>query len=131
VRLGRILVKDGVIDEAFVLLERAEKLIGPAVAADPVNINTAAVAADITEWLAHAHVVLASHPRLARHARLGHWREARARFQSARKFWTELRDKGGVLIETRNRTKPETLAAEIAKCDAALAASAGRAGTSR
>jgi tetratricopeptide (TPR) repeat protein len=129
--LGRILVKDGVIDEAFVLLERADKLIGPALAADPVNINTAAVAADIKEWLAHAHVVLASHPRLARHARLGHWREARARFQSARKFWTELRDKGDVLIETRNRTNPETLAAEIAKCDAALAASARPAGTSR
>ena len=115
--LGELLARNGDTDEAFVLLRRAAKLLEPVVAANPADVNTRSQVAGIAEGLAHAHVALGSDRTLAHATRLSHWREARARFQDAYAFWKEMRDKG--VTTGADLARPEALALEIAKCDAA------------
>jgi non-specific serine/threonine protein kinase/serine/threonine-protein kinase len=117
-RLGQLLARSGETDEAFVLLRRAGRTLVPVVAANPADVNTRSHAAGITEGLAHAHLALGSNRRLRRSTRLSHWREARAGFQDAYAFWTEMRDKG--VTTGADLARPDALAREIAKCDAAL-----------
>jgi hypothetical protein len=62
--------------------------------------------------------------------RLGHWREAKARFQEAHAFWTELRDKG-IAKGGADLARPDELAREIERCDAALSAAQRADGTPR
>jgi len=117
--LGALLAKDGATDEAFVLLGRAARLLEPVVAADAANVNTRSHVASNSEGLGQAHVALASNRSLAHDARLGHWREAKG-FQDSYVFWKEMRDKG--ITTGADAARPEALALEIAKCDAALGA---------
>jgi tetratricopeptide (TPR) repeat protein len=117
-RLGQLLARSGETDEAFVLLRHAGRTLVPVVAANPADVNTRSHAAGITEGLAHAHLALGSNRRLRRSTRLSHWREARAGFQDAYAFWTEMRDKG--VTTGADLARPDALAREIAKCDAAL-----------
>jgi tetratricopeptide (TPR) repeat protein len=104
--LGQLLAQDGATSEAFVLLNRSQKLLEPVVAANSANVNTRSHVASYNEGFGHAHAVL------------GQWREAKARFEHAYAFWKEMRDKG--VTTGADLARPEALAAEIAKCDAAL-----------
>ena len=91
-RLGTSLAQKGETEEAFLLLNRAAKLLEPVVARDSANLNTRSHVADYNIGLGHAHAALGSNPAVAREARLGHWREAKARFQAGHDFWAEMRD---------------------------------------
>ena len=104
--LGQLLAQDGSTTEAFVLLNRSQKLLEPVVAADSANVNTRSKVAGYNEGFGHAH------------AGRGEWREAKARFEHAYAFWKEMRDKG--VTTGADLARPEALALEIAKCDAAL-----------
>ena len=117
-RLGTSLAQKDETEEAFRLLNRAAKLLEPVVARDSANLNTRAHVADYNIGLGYAHAALGSNPALASEARLGHWREAKGRFQAGHAFWAELRDRGATMGE--DVAKPDALAREIAKCDAAL-----------
>ena len=74
--------------------------------------------ADYNIGLGYAHGALGSNPAVAREAQLGHWREAKARFQAGHAFYAEMRDRGATTGE--EAAKPDAIAREIAKCDAAL-----------
>jgi tetratricopeptide (TPR) repeat protein len=104
--LGQLLAEDGATSDAFVLLNRAAALLGPVVKADPANVNTRSHVAGYEEGLGRAH------------AALGQWRQAKPRFEAAYAFWKEMRDKG--VTTGADLARPETLALEIARCDAAL-----------
>jgi tRNA A-37 threonylcarbamoyl transferase component Bud32/tetratricopeptide (TPR) repeat protein len=117
-RLGILLAQDGQADEAFVALGRAEKLLVPVVAADAANSQTRAHVADYSEGFGYAHAALGSDRLLARDVRMSHWREAKVRFAEAYTFWRDLRDRG--VSAGADLARPEGLAVEIAKCDAAL-----------
>jgi len=117
--LGKRLALDGATDEAFALLAEASTLLQAALVADPANNRTRANYANYKEALADAHETLASRSALSHHQRVSHWREAKALLQDAYAFWKELRDKGAGL--GADLVKPDALAREIAKCDAALA----------
>ncbi|MFI5005932.1 MAG: protein kinase [Solirubrobacterales bacterium] len=114
-RLGTTLAQNGETEEAFRLLNRAAKLLDPVIAHDSANLNTRAHVADYNVGLGHAHAAVGSNPAIARDVRLGHWREARARFQAGHTFYAEMRDRGLSTGET------DVLAREISKCDVALA----------
>jgi hypothetical protein len=74
--------------------------------------------ADYNIGLGYAHAAQGSNPTVARDARLGHWREAKARFQTGHAFYTEMRDRG---VTTGEETAlPDVLTREISKCDVAL-----------
>jgi eukaryotic-like serine/threonine-protein kinase len=117
--LGQRLARDGATDEAFALLDKASALLKTALAADPANNRTRANYAGYQEALADAHVTLGSRSALSHDQRVRHWREAKALFQDAYVFWKDIRDKGAGLGS--DLVKPDALAREIAKCDAALA----------
>ncbi len=104
--LGQLLAEDGATTEAFVLLNRAAALLEPVVKADPANVNTRSHVATNEEGLGRAH------------AALGQWRQAKPRFEAAYTFWKEMRDKG--VTTGADLARPEALALEIARCDAAL-----------
>ena len=117
-RLGTSLAQKGETEEAFRLLNRAAKLLEPVVAHDSANLNARAHVADCNIGLGYAHAALGSNPAVARDARLGHWREAKARFQAGHVFYAEMGNRG---VTTGEGTlMPDVLAREIAKCDAAL-----------
>jgi tetratricopeptide (TPR) repeat protein len=118
-RLGTSLAQKGEPEEAFRLLNRAAKLLEPVVARDSANLNTRAHVADYNVGLGYAHAALGSKPAGTREARLGHWREAKARYQAGHAFWSEMRDRG--LATGDEVAKPDVLSREIAKCDVALA----------
>jgi tetratricopeptide (TPR) repeat protein len=117
-RLGTLLARDGATDEALALLNQSVRLFEPVIAADPTSKYTQAQVAGYEEGFGYAHAALASDRSRPREARQEHWREARARFQSAYAFWKGMRDEGIAL--GADAARPEALAAEIAKCDAAL-----------
>jgi non-specific serine/threonine protein kinase/serine/threonine-protein kinase len=117
-RLGTRLAQGGETGEAFRLLHRAARLLEPVVARDSVNVNTRAHVADTNIGLGFAHAALGSNAAVARDIRLGHWREAKARFEAGHAFWAEMRDRGATTGEEAAR--PDGIAREIAKCDAAL-----------
>jgi hypothetical protein len=94
-------------------------LLKTALAADPANNRTRASYAGYQEALADAHATLGSRSALSHDQRMSHWRQAKALFQDAYVFWEELRNKGAGL--GGDLVKPDALAREIAKCDAALA----------
>ena len=104
--LGLLLAEGGTTSEAFVLLNRAGALLGPVMKADPANVNTRSHVANYEEGLGRAH------------AALGQWRQAKTRFEAAYAFWKEMRDKG--ITTGADLARPEALALEIARCDAAL-----------
>jgi tetratricopeptide (TPR) repeat protein len=116
--LGTALAQNGDTEEAFRLLNRAARLLDPLVARDSTHVGTRARVADCNIGLGHAHAAAASTPAIAGEARIVHWREAKARFQAGQAFWAEMRD-GGVTIG-REAARPDAIAVEIAKCDAAL-----------
>jgi tetratricopeptide (TPR) repeat protein len=104
--LGQLLAEDGATTEAFVLLNHAAALLGAVVKADPANVNTRSHVATNEEGLGRAH------------AALGQWRQAKIRFEAAYAFWKEMRDKG--VTTGADAARPEALALEVARCDAAL-----------
>jgi tetratricopeptide (TPR) repeat protein len=104
--LGELLAQDGTTSEAFFLLNRSQKLLEPVIAADSANVNTRAHVASYNEGFGYAL------------AARGQWREAKVRFEDAYAFWKEMRDKG--VTTGADLARPEALALEIAKCDAAL-----------
>ena len=117
-RLGTLLAQDGETREALAHLDHAARLFEPVLAADPSSIFTRAQIAGYEEGFGHAHAALGRDRSLSRAARLAHWREARERFLRAHAFWKELRDQGIAL--GAEAARPEALALEIDKCDAAL-----------
>jgi tetratricopeptide (TPR) repeat protein len=119
-RMGTFLARTGAPDEALVLLRRAADGLKPLLAADPANVNTSSILAGNTEGFGHAHAAFGLDRRRPREERRHHWREARARFQEAYVYWTDVRDRGIALGS--DALRPEALATEVAKCDAALAA---------
>jgi tetratricopeptide (TPR) repeat protein len=117
-RLGMLLAQDGHAEQALASLGRAEKLLEPVVVADAANTNTRAHVADYSEGFGHAHAALGSNRKLAGDSRMRHWREAKVRFADAYAFWQDMRDRG--ISSGADLARPEALAIEIAKCDAAL-----------
>jgi tetratricopeptide (TPR) repeat protein len=117
-QLGTLLARDGDTKAAFARLDQAVKVFEPVIAADPANLFTRVQVARYEEGFGHAHGALGADQSLSRATRQAHWREARARFQKAHAFWTEMRDKGIGL--GADAALPDTLAREIARCDAAL-----------
>jgi tetratricopeptide (TPR) repeat protein len=122
-RLGTLLAEDGEAEEGLRLLERSASLLEAVVAGDPANFTTRARVADASIGLGYAHAALGSSPKLTAGVRLAHWREAKARFEAGAPFWVEMRDRGVTTgVEAQ---KPERIAREIARCDAALRQLAG------
>ncbi len=117
-RLGTSLAQKGETEEAFRLLNRAAKLLEPVVARDSGNLNARGHVAAYNIGLGYAHAALGANPAVARDARLGHWRQAKAGFQAGHAFYTEMRDRG--LATGDEAAAPDVLAREIAKCEAAL-----------
>jgi hypothetical protein len=116
--LGSLLAKNGDPDKAFPLLKRAAALVEPILAADRTNVNFGARAAATQEALGQAFAARASNPSRPIALRALDWQEARTRFRNAQTFWREQKDKG--ILVGRDLTRPDVLAREIAKCDAAL-----------
>ena len=116
---GQLLARNGGTDEAFVLLSHAAKLLAAAGRGRPDERQHSAQRGrlpprDSAMPTRPSRRIACGRPA----ARLGHWREARDRFQEAYAFWKELRDRG--IAPARTAARPEALALEIAKCDAAL-----------
>jgi non-specific serine/threonine protein kinase/serine/threonine-protein kinase len=122
--LGTVLAQDGDTTEALPLLERSAGLLQAVLAADPEGLGPRSVAAENDIGLGHAHLALASGGALTAGARRAHWREAKARFEAGAAFWAEMRDRG--LSAGEERAKPDVIAREIARCDAALAGAGAR-----
>ncbi len=68
--------------------------------------------------LGKVHTMLASDAKIPPAERIGHWREARGWYQRSLDAWLDRRHRG--MINKDNANKPEEVAREIAKCDAAL-----------
>ena len=118
-RLGTSLAQTGGAAEALPLLQRSSRILEPILIADPNNLGTRARAADSRIGLGFAHAALGASPGLATAARVSHWREAKAHFDGGLVFWAEMRDKG--IVPGTEGDRPDRLAREIARCDAALA----------
>jgi len=103
------------------LLERSAKLLEAVVTADPADLTTRSRVAENSLGRGHAYMVLASSSELAVDARRARWREAKAQLETGAAFWLEMRDRGVTVGD--EAAKPDLIAREIAKCDAALQAS--------
>ena len=95
------------------------RILEPLLAADPKNLGTRARVADSRIGLGFAHAALGASPGLATAVRVSHWRDAKAHFHGGLVFWAEMRDQG--IVPGAEGDRPDRLAREIAKCDAALA----------
>jgi non-specific serine/threonine protein kinase/serine/threonine-protein kinase len=118
-RLGSSLAQTGQELEALPLLERSAANLRRVLASDPKNLATRARIADVNVGVGLAHAARGGRASLSRPDRVGHWRNAKASFQSAHAFWTEMRDTG--VTGAGERDRPLEIAREIAKCDEALA----------
>lgn len=114
-----VVAQDGDTEEALPLLERSATLLEPVVAADPADLSARSRVAENCIGLGYAHMALGSRSTLTADVRQMHWREAKAQFEAGAAFWVELRDRGVTVGD--EAAKPDLIAREIAKCDAALA----------
>jgi L-serine deaminase len=85
--------------------------------AEPADQSAQRSAADGQRWLGVLHKTLGADYRLEMQERLDHWRAAREAFQSAWDVMTTFEN--STIFSDFNR--PEALAAEISRCEAALA----------
>jgi hypothetical protein len=118
-RLASSLAQTGVELEALPLLERSANNLRHVLTGDPKNLGTRARIADVDVGFGLAHAARGGRASLLRQERISHWRDAKARFQAAHVFWTEMRATG--VTGAGDRDRPREIAGEIARCDEALA----------
>jgi tetratricopeptide (TPR) repeat protein len=87
-------------------------------AKDPENAEVRAELASSDAKLGQAHIAMASNPKIRQASRVEHWREARSWLQRSLKLWTTMRLNG--TLPGSNASQPDSIAAQIARCDSEL-----------
>jgi serine/threonine protein kinase len=99
--------------------QRAIAIFRDLVTADPENmVYRRNLGLSFTK-VALSHTSRAEDPKRPAGARSAHWREARALFREALDVFSDLRERGA--LRPADAGKPDELAAEVARCDEALA----------
>lgn len=121
VRLSTNLSNQEELARAIENARRAISLGEALTTADPKNATALGTLADSYTQLGKCHTLLATKASTPADKRKGHWVEARAWYQKGLEIWQNLRQKG--LLNGADAGKPDELAREIAKCEAALSKS--------
>jgi hypothetical protein len=96
---------------------KAISLLGET-AEEPTNAYHRDLKAQAYKYLGDAYAALAVSREIPATEKIQHWNAARDVFQRGLSIWEDMRSRG-ILIPS-DASKPEKVAAEIAKCDAAL-----------
>jgi tetratricopeptide (TPR) repeat protein/tRNA A-37 threonylcarbamoyl transferase component Bud32 len=90
---------------------------------DPRSSHFGGMRAQVLMRLAAAHAALGASARLGAAERRQHWSTARVLNAQSLEIWQEMKRRG--MLTADDAAKPEEIAAEISRCDAALRALAG------
>jgi non-specific serine/threonine protein kinase/serine/threonine-protein kinase len=118
-RFGAMQAEVGHVDTALAYLRRALAIQESVLAKDPSNAISRAFIADSAAGLGNVYSKLAAAAATSRRDRIRYWLVARSWYQRGYDLWLELRKRGSTTGDEAAR--PEDLARDIAKCDAALA----------
>jgi eukaryotic-like serine/threonine-protein kinase len=118
-RFGAMEAEVGDVDAALTHLRKALAIHEAVRAADPSNAISQAFIADSAAGLGNAYSRLASTAATSRRDRIRYLMEARSWYQRGYDVWLELRKRGTTTGDEAAR--PDDLAHDIARCDAALA----------
>jgi tetratricopeptide (TPR) repeat protein len=117
-RFGAMQAEVGQVDTALAYLRRALAIQESVLAKDPSNAMSRAFIADSAAGLGNVYSKLASSAARSRHDRIRYLLEARSWYQRGYDLWLELRKRGSTTGDEAAR--PDDLARDIARCDAAL-----------
>ncbi|HEX8183225.1 MAG TPA: protein kinase [Blastocatellia bacterium] len=117
--LSLMLAKTGSGARALETSQKAREIVENLSTANPENAELRAVLAFTYSNLGSIHATLAANKKESRTAQAASWREAREWFERSLEIYTDLKNRGAWTSATFG--SPEQAAAEIAKCDAALA----------
>jgi tetratricopeptide (TPR) repeat protein/tRNA A-37 threonylcarbamoyl transferase component Bud32 len=88
------------------------------IAANPTSGMHSSLRGQAYMRVAAIHAALGASPRLGAAERREHWRTSRQLYASSLDVWQDMQKRG--ILTAEDRTKPEEVTAEIARCDAAL-----------
>jgi non-specific serine/threonine protein kinase/serine/threonine-protein kinase len=115
--VGRMQARRGEKTSALDQCRKAISLLGET-AEEPTNAYHRDLKAQAYKYLGDAYAALAVSREIPATEKIQHWNAARDVFQRGLSIWEDMRSRG-ILIPS-DASKPEKVAAEIAKCDAAL-----------
>jgi len=119
-KVANLLVKAGDKSAAEMSCQKTEALLKDTSGIDPTSVGQARFRALACIDLGEAHAMLASDRTTPPDERRKEWTAARNLYQSSLDLWVDMRNKN--LLVKMDADKPNELAREIARCDAALAA---------
>jgi tetratricopeptide (TPR) repeat protein len=130
-RLWDILVRAGIGEMQARLGERAAALaesvralaLLDGIAPDPASGTRSSLRGQVYMRIAAAHAALGASGRLGAAERQQHWQTARDLFNQSLTVWQDMQRRG--ILTAEDRTKPEEITRELARCDAALRGLAG------
>ena len=96
---------------------RALELLGE-IAVDPSSATRSSMRGQVYMRVAATHAALGADGELGAAERLEHWRTARQLYSQSVEIWQDMEKRG--ILTAEDKTKPQEVAAEIARCDAEL-----------
>ena len=124
--VGETMIKNGHAAEGIELLRQPLLLLERSFAASPTDEIAHFRLANVQQAMGQGYLALAAEAKTPATRRLAHWREARSWLQRSREVYRVFRDAGRLTGEDAARW--DTVIAEIAKCDAAIAQLGGAPG---
>ena len=125
-RMRGILLEAGVGEVEARLGERGEALrkaskaleLLDGIVVDPSSGTRSSIKGQVYMRVAAIHAALGADVKLGAAERREHWRKARELYSQSLHVWQDMEKRG--ILTAEDRTKPQEVAAEIARCDAAL-----------
>ena len=117
-RVGEIQLANGEEDAALVNFRRFHEITLDIAAANPKDAPAQRELGVSLFKMAEFHMSLGEDDGRDRTERMAHWREARSRLRRALDVFAAMRDKN--VLASGDANVPEEMAAEIAKCEAAI-----------
>jgi eukaryotic-like serine/threonine-protein kinase len=117
--VGRLLVKKGDVTGGLDDLRKALTILKSLSSADRNNNFALSGLAGAYSGMGLAHAALATTRNARVEQQLEHWHEARSWYQKGLDVWLDMRSRGA--LARVDADKPQEMAGEIARCDAAIA----------
>src|ERR1700685_177750 len=116
--IGRVLLAEGHSASALQTYRQALAILLSLRASAPTNTVTISGLANVYAGMGHAYTAFAASERNSS-VRTEDWRNARVNYHKSLDLWNVIRSQGS--LDADDKTKPDELEAEVAKCDNALA----------
>lgn len=119
-RISTFMSDNGDLQSALTNAQQAKTLDEVLVTAAPKNVVARSNLALIYSQLGKVNSLIAAKPGAGTEQQVAHWRESRSWYQKSLDIWQDMKSKA--TLNGADANKPDDVANEIAKCDAALVA---------